>query len=84
MLTAIVLICSLISTPNFNRDCDVTNALSVIRVPHSETGNPATCFMHAQAYIAETEIGQTLAADERVMVKCTPTRDVEHHLRPKT
>jgi hypothetical protein len=29
-------------------------------------GNPVTCVMHGQAYLAETEIGQ----DERVKIVC--------------
>jgi hypothetical protein len=30
--------------------------------------------MQGEAYIAETEIGQNLAADERVKVVCAPTK----------
>ena len=33
-------------------------------------GNPVTCFMHGQAYLAETSIGQEIGEDERVKVVC--------------
>jgi hypothetical protein len=36
----------------------------------AETRNPITCFMHAQAYIAETSLGQDLGADDRVKIVC--------------
>jgi hypothetical protein len=29
-------------------------------------GNPVTCVMHGQAYLAETSIGQEIGQDERV------------------
>jgi hypothetical protein len=32
--------------------------------------NPATCFMHGQAYLAETAIGRDMTPDERVKVVC--------------
>lgn len=68
MLTALVLICSVAQTPDV-RDCSRSNAVAVMRVP-AEFGNPATCFMHGQAYLAGTAIGQEMAADERVKVIC--------------
>jgi hypothetical protein len=74
MLTILVLVCSLSSTPDL-RACDQTNAVDVMRVPE-ETGNPAACFMHGQAYLAQTELGRQLAEDERVKVVCTPTAKV--------
>ena len=42
----------------------------MIRAP-AEFGNPFTCLMHGQAYIAETAIGQELGADDRVKVVCS-------------
>jgi hypothetical protein len=72
MLTALVLICSMATTPDL-ATCSGENAQSVIRVPQ-DYGNPATCLMHGQAYLAETELGQELAVDERVKVICAPTR----------
>ncbi len=38
-----------------------------MRVP-AEFGNPITCFMHAQAYIAETSFGQELDSKDLVKV----------------
>jgi hypothetical protein len=68
MLTALVLVCSMATTPDL-RDCSRTNAVAVMRVP-AEFGNPATCFMHGQAYLASTTIGQEMADSERVKVIC--------------
>jgi hypothetical protein len=71
MLTALVLICSMATTPDL-QGCSSENAQSVIRVP-TDYGSPVACLLHGQAYLAETEIGQELAADERVKVVCTPS-----------
>ena len=68
MLTALVLICSVVLTPDL-RDCSHGNATAVLRVP-GEFGNPATCFMHGQAYLAGTSIGRELQADEGVKIVC--------------
>lgn len=68
MLTALILICSLAATPDLAA-CNQSNAVTVISAPESY-GNPATCFMHGQAYLAETSIGRDLTADERVKVVC--------------
>jgi hypothetical protein len=68
MLTALVLICSMAISPDIS-DCTRSNATSVMRVPE-EFGNPATCFMHGQAYLAGTAIGRDLDADDRVKVVC--------------
>ena len=72
MLTALILICSTLTTPDLAA-CDRTNAVTVMRVP-VETGNPATCFMHGQAYLAGTTLGQDLAEHERVKVVCVRSR----------
>jgi hypothetical protein len=40
-----------------------------MRVP-TEFGTPAACFMHGQAYLAETTIGQELGENESVKVVC--------------
>ena len=71
MLTAIVMICSLAITPEL-ASCDPHNAVDVIRVP-ARFGNPATCFLHAQAYLAETALGRDLAADQRIKAVCSHT-----------
>jgi hypothetical protein len=68
MLTAIVLICSVLATPNL-RDCDETNARAVMVVPEAFT-NPVTCAMHGQAYVAGTAIGRSLAESDRIKVVC--------------
>jgi hypothetical protein len=68
MLTALILICSLTNTPDI-RDCSRTNAIDVMVMPVS-SANPATCFMHGQAYLASTDMGRNLGENERVKVVC--------------
>ena len=68
MLTALILICSTAITPDLAA-CNRTNAVDVMRVP-VEFGSPATCFMHGQAYLAETTLGRELTDNERVKVVC--------------
>ncbi len=68
MLTALILICSLATTPDL-ASCTRDNAVDSLRVPES-FGNPATCFMHGQAYLADTSLGRDLAENERVKVVC--------------
>jgi hypothetical protein len=68
VLTALILVCSLAVTPDLAA-CSQSNAVHAMNVPE-EFGNPVTCFMHGQAYVAGTSIGQDLAADERVKVVC--------------
>jgi hypothetical protein len=74
MLTALVLICSMTVSPDI-RDCTRSNATAVMRVPE-EFGNPATCFMHGQAYLAGTAIGRDLSADDRVKVVCVQSQSL--------
>jgi len=68
LLTAVVLICSVIATPDL-RDCDETNARVVMVVPQ-EFASPITCAMHGQAYVAQTAIAENLAGSDRVKVVC--------------
>ena len=75
MLSALILICSAAVTPDL-RDCIRDNATAVMRVP-AEFGNPATCFMHGQAYLAETSIGQELGDNDQVKVVCTRTETID-------
>jgi hypothetical protein len=75
LLTAIVLICSVLVTPDL-RDCDEANARVVMLVP-SQFASPATCAMHGQAYIAGTVIGQNLAKSDRIKVVCRPRQPSE-------
>jgi hypothetical protein len=79
MLTALVLICSVTVTPDL-RDCSRANATAVMRVP-AEFGHPAACFMHGQAYLAETSIGQELGENDRVKVVCTRSGSVDAAIR---
>jgi hypothetical protein len=68
MLTALILICSLATAPDLG-DCTRDNALHVLYVP-AAFASPATCFMHGQAYVADTSIGRDLAPNEAVKVVC--------------
>jgi hypothetical protein len=79
MLTALILICSAIVTPDV-RDCSRDNATAVLRVP-AKFANPATCFMHGQAYLAETSIGQELGSSEQVKVVCAPSEMIDASIR---
>ncbi len=65
-----VLICSAAVAADAD-DCTRNNANTVMRVP-AEFGNPATCFMHAQAYLAGSSIGRDLDTNERVRIICVP------------
>jgi hypothetical protein len=67
MLTALILVCSLASVPDLG-DCTRDNALDVVYVP-ATFANP-TCFMHGQAYLADSEMGRNLARKEAVKVVC--------------
>jgi hypothetical protein len=69
MLTAMVLICSVAITPDFET-CSREYAVAVIRVP-AEFENVKSCFMRGQAYVADTAIAQNLGRDEWIKVVCT-------------
>ena len=75
MFTAIVLICSVLATPDL-RNCDETNARAVMLVPE-EFASPITCAMHGQAYVAGTAIGRSLAESDRIKVVCRPRQPSE-------
>lgn len=75
MLTALILICSAAVTPDV-RDCTRDNATAVMRVP-AKFGNPAVCFMHAQAYLAETSIGNEVGSNEHVKVVCARSEAID-------
>ncbi|HEY3144996.1 MAG TPA: hypothetical protein VGJ75_01540 [Dongiaceae bacterium] len=68
MLTALILVCSIATTPDL-ADCSAVNARIVMRTPESYV-SPVTCAMHGQAYLAETTVGQTLSNNDRVKVVC--------------
>ena len=68
MLTALVLVCSLTTTPDL-RECNRDNAVHVFQVPE-EFALPSMCAMRGQAYVAGTTIGQELMSSESVKVMC--------------
>ena len=72
MLTALILICSASIAPNSD-ECTRYNASTIIRVP-TEFGSPATCFMQAQAYLAQSPEGQELELDRDARVKLVCVR----------
>jgi hypothetical protein len=72
VLTALILVCSLAVTPDLS-DCSQSNAVDTMFVPE-QFANPATCFMHGQAYLAETSIGRGITQDERVKVVCVRSK----------
>ena len=80
MLTALVLICSVSVTPDV-RDCTIDNALDVMRTPVEYT-NPATCFLHAQAFLAQTSLAQDLRETDRVKIVCARSTTVSAKARP--
>ena len=80
MLTALVLICSVSVTPDL-RDCTRENALDVMRTP-VEHANPATCFLHGQAYLAQTSIAEDLRDTDRVKIVCTRSTSVTAKAKP--
>jgi len=47
-----------------------------MRLP-AKLENPATHFMHGQAYLAETSIGKELGASEQVKVVCAATEMID-------
>jgi len=72
MLTALILVCSLASVPNLAA-CTEDKAVQVIR--DSETFlSPVTCFVHGQAYLAETALARDLSESEVVKVVCARSR----------
>jgi hypothetical protein len=68
MLTALILICSVTLTPDLQK-CNRENARTVMRAP-AQFANPAICFLHGEAYLAETSIGRQLSSNDRVKVVC--------------
>jgi hypothetical protein len=68
MLTALILICAIESTPDL-QSCTRDTAVDAILVPEA-FANPAMCFMRGQAYLADTSLGRDLRDNERVKVVC--------------
>jgi hypothetical protein len=80
MLTALILICSATLTPDL-QDCTRDNATAVMRVP-AEFASPLTCFMHGQAYLAESSIGQELGGDDRIKIVCARSNTIDASVKP--
>ena len=80
MLTALVLICSVAVTPDL-RDCNRDNALDVMRTP-VEHANPATCFMHGQAFLAATSIARDLGESDRIKIVCARATSTRAGIKP--
>jgi hypothetical protein len=68
MLTALILVCSVAITPELG-NCDRNNAVHVLQVPE-QFGNPVTCMLHGQAYLAGSSIGRDIDPSETVKVLC--------------
>lgn len=79
MLTALVLICSLAVTPDL-RDCTPHSATAVMRLP-AGLGNPFACFLHGQAYLAGTSIGQELSEGDRIKIVCAQSKAIDASTR---
>jgi hypothetical protein len=71
MLTALILICSVQTTPDLG-SCSRDNAVDALQVPEA-FASPATCFMRGQAYLADTSLGRDLTENERIKVVCVRT-----------
>ena len=69
-----MLICSVVAAADA-QDCTRSNANTVMRVP-AEFGNPAHCFMQAQAYLAGSAIGRDLDANDRVRIVCARSETI--------
>lgn len=72
MLTAIILICSVVRTPD-TANCTPDTAIDVMRTPVA-SAMPTTCFMEAQAFLAQMQLGRDLRDDERVKIICQPKK----------
>jgi len=80
MLTALVLICSVSVTPDL-RDCTRDNAVDVMRTP-IQHANPATCFLHGQAFLAETSIARDLGETDRIKIVCARSTNASARIKP--
>lgn len=66
MMKTLILVCA-IGLPR--GDCGVDTAVSVIQGP--ESGNPAMCALHGQAYLAETVLSDYLNGEHYLKIACT-------------
>jgi len=77
MLTALILVCSLATSPDL-RSCTRDNALDVLQVPET-FASPVACLMHGQAYLANTAAGRDPSPHEAVKVVCVRGSPVGVH-----
>jgi Ca2+-binding EF-hand superfamily protein len=75
MLTALVLVCSVAAAADL-ATCDRENAIDIMRIPE-QFASPVMCAMQAQAYLAQTAIGQNMTNNESVKVMCFPSATVD-------
>ena len=68
-MIAFILICAMELS-----SCDVGNAIDVLVVPN-KYDNAATCFMHAQAYLAQTELTRENTDHIKIICKQLPNYD---------
>ncbi len=80
MLSALILVCSLAAVPDLGA-CTADNALQVVRDPEAFV-SPVACFVHGQAYFAETALGRDLSDGEVVKVICTRSRNLASQSPP--
>lgn len=73
MLSALILVCSLAAAPDLEH-CTEASADIVLRDPEA-FASPLTCFLHGQAYLAETAIGAEIGESPHlVRVVCARRR----------
>ena len=80
MLSALILVCSLAAVPDLGA-CTENNALQVVRDPEAFV-SPVACFVHGQAYLAETALGRDLSDSEVIKVICTRSRNLASQSSP--
>ena len=68
-MTAVILICAQATLA----DCTAATAVDVMRTP-IETASPVTCFVQAQAFLAQMQFGRDLAGGAGVKIACRPMR----------
>ena len=47
-----------------------------------EHANPATCFLHGQAYLAQTSLAQDLRDTDRIKIVCARSSSVSAKAKP--
>ena len=47
-----------------------------------ETANPATCFLHGQAFVAQTSIAQDLRETDRIKIVCARSTSASAKIKP--